>query len=103
MNWRIEEYYENENIKIKSELHDAEYVCTLIDIWLSKKWNFLGMTAHWIKKKNDLRRMSVALTCKQLRGIHNYDRLSEAIQEINADFNLDTNKIVASITMVQFY
>ncbi|CAH0731062.1 unnamed protein product, partial [Brenthis ino] len=81
---RIEKHYETQVAKIKSELEKVPYVCTTIDIW----------TAHWIT--NDLRRVSVALACQRFRGVHSYDRLSDIIQEINGEFDLNTNKIVAS-------
>ncbi|CAH0731067.1 unnamed protein product, partial [Brenthis ino] len=83
---RIEKHYETQVAKIKSELEKVPYVCTTIDIW----------TAHWIT--NDLRRVSVALDCQRFRGVHSYDRLSDIIQEINGEFDLNTNKIVASVT-----
>lgn len=93
---RIADYYEKQVTTIKSELSKVEYVCTALDIWSSKKRSFIGVTVHWIK--DDLRRASVALACQRFKGVHSYDRLSEIIQEINADFNLNSNKIVASVT-----
>ncbi|KAG8181040.1 hypothetical protein JTE90_024786 [Oedothorax gibbosus] len=53
-------------------------------------------TAHWIT--NDLSRVSVALACQRFRGVHSFDRLSDIIQEINGEFDLNTNKIVALVT-----
>lgn len=93
---RIATYYEKQVTTIKSELSDVEYVCTALDIWSSKKRSFIGVTVHWIK--DDLSRASVALACQRFKGTHSYDRLSELIQEINADYNLNSNKIVASVT-----
>lgn len=93
---RIEKYYETQVAKIKSELEELPYVCTTIDIWSSKKRSFIGVTAHWIT--NDLLRVSVALACRRFRGVHSYDRLSDIIQEINSEFGLNTNKIVASVS-----
>ncbi|CAH2093103.1 unnamed protein product [Euphydryas editha] len=92
----ISDYYEKQVTTIKSELSEVEYVCTALDIWSSKKRSFIGVTVHWIK--NDSRRASVALACQRFKGVHIYDRLSEFIQEINADYNLYSNKIVASVT-----
>ncbi|UYV77348.1 hypothetical protein LAZ67_15000596 [Cordylochernes scorpioides] len=93
---RIENHYETQVAKIKSKLKEASYVCTEIDIWSSKKRSFIGVTAHWIT--NDLRRVSVALACQRFKGVHSYNRLSDIIQEINDHFDLNTNKIVASVT-----
>lgn len=93
---RIEKHYETQVAKIKSELQEVPYVCTTIDIWSSKKRSFIGVTAHWIT--NDLRRVSVALACHRFKGVHSYDRLSDIIKEIHDDFDLNTNKIVASVT-----
>ncbi|UYV64896.1 K02A2.6-like, partial [Cordylochernes scorpioides] len=93
---RIENHYETQVAKIKSKLKEASYVCTEIDIWSSKKRSFIGVTAHWIT--NDLRRVSVALACQRFKGVHSYNRLSDIIQEINDHFDLNRNKIVASVT-----
>ncbi|XP_054711079.1 uncharacterized protein LOC129220674 [Uloborus diversus] len=93
---RIGKHYETQVAKIKLELQEVPYVCTTIDIWSSKKRSFIGVTAHWIT--NDLRRVSVALACQRFKGVHSYDRLSDIIKEINGDFGLNTNKIVASVT-----
>ncbi|UYV82093.1 hypothetical protein LAZ67_21000804 [Cordylochernes scorpioides] len=93
---RIENHYETQVAKIKSKLKEASYVCTEIDIWSSKKRSFIGVTAHWVT--NDLRRVSVALACQRFKGVHSYNQLSDIIQEINDHFDLNTNKIVASVT-----
>lgn len=93
---RIATYYEKQVTTIKSELSDVEYVCTALDIWSSKKRSFIGVTVHWIE--DDLSRASMALACQRFKKTHSYDRLSEIIQEINADYNLNSNKIVASVT-----
>lgn len=93
---RIENYYEKQVSQIKSELKEVDHVCTTIDIWSGKKRSFIGVTAHWIT--SELRRVSVALACQRFKGIHNYERISEIIQEINSDFDLNVNKIVASVT-----
>lgn len=93
---RIKDYYTNEIAEIKSKLHETDYVCTTVDIWSGRKRSFIGVTAHWITK--DLCRMSMALACRRFKDTHSYDRISELVQEINSEFNLTVNKIVATIT-----
>ncbi|XP_011875029.1 PREDICTED: uncharacterized protein LOC105565991 [Vollenhovia emeryi] len=93
---RIKNYYTSEIANIKSILHETDYVCTTVDIWSGRKRSFIGVTAHWITK--DLCRMSIALACRRFRGTHSYDRISELVQEINSEFNLTVNKIVATVT-----
>lgn len=93
---RIEEYYTKEISIIKSEIETIQYVCTTADIWSGKKRSFLGVTAHWIS--NDLSRTSVALACRRFKGVHNFERISEMLLEINSEFGLSANKIVATIT-----
>lgn len=93
---RIKDYYTNEIAEIKSKLYETNYVCTTVDIWSGRKRSFLGVTAHWITK--DLCRISMALACRRFKGTHSYDRISELVQEINSEFDLTINKIVATIT-----
>ena len=46
---------------------------------------------------SNLLRISASLACQRLNGTHSYDQLPEAIQFINAELNLDSNKIIVSI------
>jgi len=81
---------------IKSLLEKADYVCTTADIWSGKKRSFLGVTAHWIDENYD--RQSAALACRRFKNPHNFSRIADLMQEINIDFGLNLNKVVATVT-----
>jgi len=94
---KIDILYGKNIIEIKEELNDVKFVCTTVDIWSGKKRSFLGVTAHWISK-NNLNRISKALACRRFKGSHTYDKISDLINEINSEFNLDSTKIIATVT-----
>lgn len=56
----------------------------------------LGVTCHWIDKKN-FSRESVLLACTHLKGRHTYDVLASALYKIHAMYKIQ-NKIVANTT-----
>lgn len=78
-------------------LQNVQYVCTTADIWSSKKRSFLGVTCHWLDS-DTLQRKSVALACRRFSGTHSFDRIAELIDEIHGNFNLNYNKITATVT-----
>lgn len=59
--------------------------------------SFLGVTGHWISS-TDLNRVSKALACRRFKGSHTYDRISDLINEIHLEFNLNPSKIIATVT-----
>lgn len=82
--------------RIKSELEEAENVCTVVDIWSCRKRSFFGMTVHWLD--SELNRKSKTLACRRFAGTHNYERIAMLIEEIHKDFGLSTDKIEATVT-----
>jgi len=94
---KIDTYYEKNKIEINENLKDAQFVCTTADIWSGKKSSFLGVTCHWISSTN-LNRVSKALACHRFKGNHSYDRISDLINEIHLEFNLNPSKIIATVT-----
>lgn len=93
LNRRIDAEYALQMSAIKSTLETAQYICTVVDIWSSRKRSFLGVTAHWINA--DLSRQCKTLACRRFPGIHNYERI---LDEIHTEFNLNPTKIVATVT-----
>ncbi|CAH1102366.1 unnamed protein product [Psylliodes chrysocephalus] len=65
-------------------------------LWSSKSRSFIGVTCHWLDK--DLKRHSVALACQRFAGIHSYDRIAETLEDIHKKYNLDTTKLLATVT-----
>lgn len=94
---QIANYYEEQSSIIKQELKNIKYVCITVDIWSGSKRSFLGLTAHWIDLIN-LRRVSKALACRRFKGIYSYDKITELLQEIHSEYELNSSKIVATIT-----
>ncbi|KAL4103994.1 hypothetical protein QTP88_019307 [Uroleucon formosanum] len=94
---KIHNLFEDNKEKIINDIKDIKYVCTTTDVWSSKKRSFLGVTIHWIDVDN-FERPSSSLACRRFRGTHSYDRTGEILQDIHLEYNLDSNKIIATIT-----
>lgn len=94
---RLKKYYDKQVVEIKELLKKVNNVCTTVDIWSGRKRSFLGVTAHWIDLIT-LKRKSRALACRRFSGVHNFQRITELLQQIHQHFGLDSNKIVATIT-----
>lgn len=88
--------YDKLNSIIREKIRKVDFLCTTADIWSAKRRSFLGVTCHWIN--DSLERESVTLACRRFRSPHTYNRIAELLNEINHDFNVDTNKIKATIT-----
>ncbi|EZA53577.1 hypothetical protein X777_06933, partial [Ooceraea biroi] len=93
---RLKKYYDKQVLEIKELLKKVNYICTTVDIWSDRKRSFLGVTAHWIDPIT-LKRKSRALACRRFSRVHNFQRITELLQEIHQAFGLDPNKIVATI------
>ncbi|KAL4084938.1 hypothetical protein QTP88_027804 [Uroleucon formosanum] len=94
---KIHNLFENNKEKIINDIKDIKYVCTTTDVWSSKKRSFLGVTIHWIDVDNFERRSS-SLARRRFRGTHSYDRIDDILQDIHLEYNLDSSKIIATIT-----
>ncbi|XP_029053853.1 uncharacterized protein LOC114881280 [Osmia bicornis bicornis] len=81
---------------VKEELKTVEFVCTTADIWSGRRRSFFGVTAHWITP--NLKRKSAALACRRFPGMHAFDKITELLHNIHAEFGLNGEKIVATIT-----
>ncbi|XP_076295239.1 uncharacterized protein LOC143216244 [Lasioglossum baleicum] len=93
---RINKLYDETRDKIKTDLGNVEYVCTTADIWSGKHRSFLGVTVHWITENYE--RKSAALGCRRFRGTHSYDRIKHLLHCMHREFDLDAEKIVATVT-----
>lgn len=94
---RIKQKFKNHISKLKEILNkEPKYVCTIVDIWSSKRRSFLGVTCDWILPKT-FKRKSAALACRRFKGTH-YDKIAEMLNAINVKYNLEPSKIVAATT-----
>lgn len=82
--------------QVRNDLSLAAYVCTTADVWSTKQRSFFGVTAHWINDTYE--RCSVALACRRFNGSHTYDKVSEMLEDIHSQFNLDLDKLVATVS-----
>jgi hypothetical protein len=94
---RIDDKFDAKMLGIKDELAKQQYVCTTADMWSLPRKSYLGVTCHWIDAES-LSRKSVALACRRFKGAHTHDRIAEMLYDINAEFGLSPNKIVATVT-----
>lgn len=88
-------YYKWKN-DLKTSFKTIKYVCQTADVWSTRTRSFMGITVHWIDEK--LKRKSELLTCRRFPGAHNFDRIAKMIYEINKEFGLRRNQIVATVT-----
>ncbi|KAB0790085.1 hypothetical protein PPYR_15597, partial [Photinus pyralis] len=93
---KINRLQEDSVESLVNKLKSVKYVCTTSDIWSAKKRSFLGVTCHWLD--SNLKRHSAALACRRFQGTHSYNRIAEMLDEIHNKYELDSNKIVATVT-----
>lgn len=96
MKLRIDNVYSTMVDNLIAKLSNVEHVATTADCWTKGKRSYLGVTCHWIDKKN-VSRESVSLACTRLKGRHTYDVLASALYKIHTMYKIQ-NKIVASTT-----
>ncbi|XP_077558270.1 uncharacterized protein LOC144173863 [Haemaphysalis longicornis] len=94
---RIDDAFQQKLGDIKRKVLQATSVCTTTDVWSTSTNSFMGVTAHWIDF-DTLERRSAALACKRFIGTHSYDRVADLLLDVYADFNLETSKIVGTMT-----
>lgn len=93
---RIDTLYADTKEKLKSLINHIPYVCTTTDIWSGKTRSFLGVTIHWID--NNCNRKSATLACRRFPNKHSAENIAELLSKINTEYNIDYNKICATIT-----
>ncbi|XP_076280283.1 uncharacterized protein LOC143209036 [Lasioglossum baleicum] len=84
------------NNQIAQELKTVQFVCTTADIWFARRRSFFGVTLHWIS--SDYKIKSAALACRRFPGVHSFDRITDILTSIHAEFGLTRDKIVATVT-----
>ncbi|KYN12206.1 hypothetical protein ALC57_15629 [Trachymyrmex cornetzi] len=74
----------------------VDFVCTTADVWSSSKRSYLGMTIYWINS-DTLKREGAAIACRRFKGAHTYDKVTEIINKVHSEFELNLNKIMNTI------
>lgn len=93
---RINTLYVDEISQLKEDLINVDFVCTTADIWSGRRRSFLGVTVHWISPMYE--RKSAALACRRFGGTHCFSRITDMLHNVHAEFNLNVEKIVATVT-----
>ena len=93
---RLNEAHHNMLQCLRDKLVSASYVCTTADIWSTNNKSYFGVTVHWLS--DDFQRCSAVLGCRRFKGSHTYNRIAELLSGIHDEVNLDTNKIVCTVT-----
>ncbi|XP_052420322.1 uncharacterized protein LOC127966661 [Carassius gibelio] len=83
-------------IKIIEAMKTVDHIATTTDCWSARRRSFIGVTAHWLDPES-LKRCSVALACKRLRGSHTFNLLANALNDIHAEYDI-RGKIVRTTT-----
>ncbi|XP_076860592.1 uncharacterized protein LOC143513741 [Brachyhypopomus gauderio] len=83
-------------IKIIEAMKSVEHIATTTDCLSASRRSFIGVTAHWMDPES-LKRCSVALACRRLRGSHTFDLLANALNDIHTEFEI-RGKIVRTTT-----
>ncbi|KRT84000.1 hypothetical protein AMK59_1425 [Oryctes borbonicus] len=92
---KIELLYVEHVENLKKDIQIQKYICTTSDIWSARRRSFIGVTCHWID--GDFKRKSYALSCQRFKGRCDYRRIAEVLQTVHTKFELDDEKVIATI------
>lgn len=89
--------YENTITSVKEQIEkNADYVCLTTDCWTSRcNDSYIAVTAHFVNKQFDLQ--SVLLECSEVTERHTGIHLSEVLQRIITEWQLD-GKVVLVVS-----
>ncbi|KAL7389461.1 hypothetical protein ABVT39_004275 [Epinephelus coioides] len=84
---RIQEAAKHKKSIIIKKLSAVNYVATTTDCWSARQRSYLGVTCHWIDNTS-LERHSAALACRLVKGLHMFDVLAAALEEIHSEYHI---------------
>ncbi|KAL1246567.1 hypothetical protein QQF64_034612 [Cirrhinus molitorella] len=93
---KVEEGVQEMKRNIKQAMSSIEFIATTTDCWSARRRGFIGVTAHWVDP-DSLKRCSVALACRRIKGPHTFDVLGSALNDIHCEFGIE-KKIVRTTT-----
>lgn len=81
---------------LREILSNQKYLCITTDVWSSRAQSYLGVTVHFLDQA--FVRQSYLLAFKQLKGKQNYSRLAKALNEVFADYGIQSKQITNIVT-----
>jgi len=88
--------YEN-YVSILTNLIEKQKHCCTADIWSAINKSFMGMTCNFINEFS-YKRSSYVLSCKRIKGSHNYLNINDVITDICDTHQIKSSKITHIIT-----
>ncbi|KAL4153366.1 hypothetical protein QTP88_001199 [Uroleucon formosanum] len=75
----------------------TKHICCTADIWSANNKSFMGMTCHFINEFS-YKRSSYVLSCRRIKGSHNYLNINDVITDICDTYQIKSSKITHIIT-----
>ncbi|KAF0752611.1 Dimer Tnp hAT domain-containing protein [Aphis craccivora] len=89
--------YENYVSMLTSLIEKQNHICCTADIWSANNKSFMGTTCHFIDEFSH-KRSSYVLSCRRIKGSHNYLNIYDVITDICDTYKIRTSKITHIIT-----
>lgn len=89
--------YDNYVSMLTNLIEKQKYICCTADIWSANNKSFMGMTCHFIDEFS-YKRSSYVLSCKRIKGSHNYLNINDVITDICDAYQIKSSKITHIIT-----
>merc|ERR1719277_2730407 len=83
----IAEKFQQMKKNVKAEFEGVQHLCISADIWTGATRSFIGVTAHWIRPE-DLIRKKAAIACKRMKGRHTYDVIAKALVDAMESYDI---------------
>jgi len=78
-------------------IEKQNHICCTADIWSANNKSFMEMTCHFIDEFS-YKRSSYVLSCRRIKGSHNYLNIYDVITDICDTYQIKTSKITHIIT-----
>lgn len=92
----LEREFQKNKQALKDILKEQDFLCVTADVWTSHAQSYLGVTVHFLN--DSYQRESYLLAFKQMKTRQTYDVLAKTLNDIFADYGIDTAKITNIVT-----
>ncbi|XP_029348045.1 uncharacterized protein LOC115034759 [Acyrthosiphon pisum] len=89
--------YDNYVSMLTNLIEKQKHICCTANIWSANNKSFMGMTCHFIDEFS-YKRSSYVLSCKRIKGSHNYLNINDVITDICDAYQIKSSKITHIIT-----